>query len=94
MPSRWEGVPLVMLEAMTRGLPILASDIDVFRDYLPDANRIDFATADMPEALTRVTAVRAVDDYRAAAGRRLCEQSLERSSARFIEALLPQGETA
>jgi glycosyltransferase involved in cell wall biosynthesis len=91
MPSRWEGVPLVMLEAMTYGLPILASDIDVFQDYLPDINRIDFATADLADALDRITAPAATDDYRRRAARRLGEQSIGRSSARFVEALLPQG---
>jgi glycosyltransferase involved in cell wall biosynthesis len=94
MPSRWEGVPLVMLEAMTYGLPILASDIDVFRDYLPERNRIDFATADLADALSGVTALPAIDTYRREAARRLGEQNIGRSSARFVGALLPQGETA
>jgi glycosyltransferase involved in cell wall biosynthesis len=44
MPSRHEGVPLVMLEALSHGIPILGSQIDVFQEYLPDACRTDFAT--------------------------------------------------
>lgn len=35
MPSNHEGVPLVMIEAGLRGLPVVATDIDGMRDYLP-----------------------------------------------------------
>jgi glycosyltransferase involved in cell wall biosynthesis len=87
MPSRWEGVPLVMLEAMTYGLPILASDIDVFRDYLPEANRIDFTRADLAQAMGR--AVATGDAYRERTSLRLGETGLDRSAARFVSALDP-----
>jgi glycosyltransferase involved in cell wall biosynthesis len=90
MPSRWEGVPLVMLEAMSYGLPILASTIDVFRDYLPAANRIDFATADLAGAMSRATAPEHAKAYRLLAQRRLAENGLARSSERFVAALLPE----
>ena len=35
MPSKFEGVPLVMLEAMSYGLPIVASNVDGMADLLP-----------------------------------------------------------
>jgi glycosyltransferase involved in cell wall biosynthesis len=35
IPSRFEGVPLVMLEAMSCGLRIVASDIDGMSEFLP-----------------------------------------------------------
>ena len=34
IPSRYEGVPLVMLEAMIRGVSIIASNRDGMADYL------------------------------------------------------------
>lgn len=93
-PSRWEGVPLVMLEAMSYGVPILASDIDVFRDYLPEANRIDFAQDSLAAALARVTAPDALAGYRAQAAERLAQADLARSAARFVAALDPDREIA
>ena len=35
IPSRFEGVPLVMLEAMARRIPVLASAVDGMADFLP-----------------------------------------------------------
>jgi glycosyltransferase involved in cell wall biosynthesis len=35
IPSRFEGVPLVMLEAMARRIPVLASAVDGMADILP-----------------------------------------------------------
>ncbi|MDD4872389.1 MAG: glycosyltransferase family 4 protein [Kiritimatiellae bacterium] len=36
IPSRYEGVPLVMMEAMFRRIPVLASNVDGMMDLLPD----------------------------------------------------------
>jgi glycosyltransferase involved in cell wall biosynthesis len=37
IPSRFEGVPLVMLEAMSCRLPVVASDVDGMAELLPEA---------------------------------------------------------
>lgn len=92
MPSRWEGVPLVMLEAMTYGIPILASNIDVFQDYLPQANRVDFATVDLADAMARATSPSVTDRYRESVDERLATTDLLRSSRRFVEALRPESD--
>ncbi|MCK8456761.1 MULTISPECIES: glycosyltransferase family 4 protein [Sphingomonas] len=94
MPSRWEGVPLVMLEAMTYRIPILASDIDVFQSYLPSANRVDFAHVDLAGAMARAITPSGIAEYRSHVGARLNDTGLDRSSTRFVEALRPESRAA
>lgn len=90
MPSRWEGVPLTMLEAMRYGLPILASDIDVFRLYLPPAHRTDFERADLGEALARIVEPETVDAYARHAAGLLRTHTLESERRAFLRALVPE----
>jgi len=42
LPSRWEGFPLVVLEAMECGLPILSSNINGIREVLNESNSLFF----------------------------------------------------
>lgn len=48
-PSRWEGLPGTLLEAASRGLPTLASDIDVVREiigHLPTVHMLSLTSSD------------------------------------------------
>ena len=57
IPSRFEGVPLVMLEALCFGLPVIGSDRDGMRDLLPEAWRFEPENeAALAETFRRVTA--------------------------------------
>lgn len=85
LPSRWEGLPLAMLEAMQLGVPILASSLDVFREALPAANVINFATVDLGAALDRAVANRDVFATHAAAYLR--PLTLEAGERQFASAL-------
>lgn len=80
MPSRWEGVPLAMLEAISYGIPILGSDIDVFREYLPASCRVDFGRVALADAMNRAI------DPAMAPQPRPCGNGVA-SSARFLAAL-------
>lgn len=56
LASRFEGVPLVMLEAMALGVPVVCSDLPGTRPYVQDACR--FAVGDTAGALDILHALR------------------------------------
>jgi glycosyltransferase involved in cell wall biosynthesis len=66
LPSRWEGQPLVLQEALRAGRPIVASDVGGVRDLTGDEAAV-LIPPDDPEALAQ--AVLAVLDDAEAAGR-------------------------
>lgn len=87
LPSRWEGVPLVMLEAMTLGVPVLGSQIDVFETMLPPANRHDYAGGSLARALDGATADASVAAYRSHAAALLAKSDLATARKAFADAL-------
>lgn len=72
--SRWEGLPLVLLEVMHQGVPIVASDVVGNRDVL-EGWGILFAPQDpgaAADAQVRLIGDRALRQQVAAAGREVC----------------------
>ena len=58
LPSRWEGLPLVGLEALAAGAPLVAGDVVGIRELFEDGVHCLLADPDDPEALA--TAIRRV----------------------------------
>lgn len=59
LPSRYEGVPLAMLEALANAVPVAATDRDGMRDWLPESWR--FRYRDAASGLKALNAVRHAD---------------------------------
>jgi glycosyltransferase involved in cell wall biosynthesis len=89
LPSRWEGMSLVLLEAMARGRSVVATDVPGVREAVGDAGEVVPVEAASPLAAALVK--RLLDPDRAAreghAARERAEQShdLRRACERFGE---------
>jgi glycosyltransferase involved in cell wall biosynthesis len=86
--SKIEGMPLVMLEAMYYGLPIVSSGVDGMKEILP--SEWLFPSGDADGLAGRVEAVRASDTeaFRRRNRALLAEEfTLERMGTAFMEAL-------
>jgi glycosyltransferase involved in cell wall biosynthesis len=53
MSSKWEGLPMVLLEAGASSLPIVATDVGGSRDAILDGVSGYLASSDDPEAIAR-----------------------------------------
>lgn len=82
LPSRWEGQPLILQEALRAGRPIVAADVGGVRDLTGDDAAL-LVLADDPAALSR--AVLAVLDD-ADLGRKLAKAALSRAASLPTEA--------
>lgn len=89
-PSVKEGWGLAVLEAMSAGLPVMASDIAVFREYLADGDSALLPPAGDPEAIAAAMGA-LVDDsalrarLAAAGGEVARAYSWERAASRHAE---------
>ena len=50
-PSRWEGHPIALIEAMAAGLPVVASDVPGNRDTIENEKTGLLVKSESPEAL-------------------------------------------
>lgn len=72
MPSRWEGLGIVALEAGARGLPVIASDVDGLRDVITDGEDGLLVSPEDPVALAdAISTLRADPQRRAQLAERL-----------------------
>ena len=84
LASRFEGVPLVMLEAMCVGIPVVASDLPGTRAYLDDACR--FPVGHLERAFERLLQLTSPALRRDVALRNLDTFRQRASNAAFAEA--------
>jgi glycosyltransferase involved in cell wall biosynthesis len=77
--SRYEGVPLVMLEAMAMGIPVVASDLDGTRAYLTD--ECLFPVGRIDKGFERLSALRESEELRLSVALRNAEVFRRRASS-------------
>ncbi len=81
LPSRWEGMPNALMEAMAAGRPAVASDIDGIRELIGDSETGWLVPPGDPEALARTMFEILADRERAArVGRAAAARIQERFS--------------
>lgn len=77
LPSRWEGMSLVLLEAMARGRSIVATDVPGVREALGEAGTV--VPAESVEPLAHALVERLVHPERAAREGRIARERAEQS---------------
>ncbi len=66
MPSRWEGMPLVLLEALVAGVPAVATDVGGVRELIPTIDHGRIVPVDDAPSLANAIASLAGDGHRRA----------------------------
>ena len=88
IPSRYEGVPLVMLEALVRGIPAIGSARDGMKEMLPSDWTFEPGDAKgIADAFEKVRA-HGKDHTEVLRAKMLAEHSLEAFNANFTAAIL------
>lgn len=64
VPSRWEGLPMVVLEAGSHGCAILATDIRIFREIVDDGSTGILVPNEDPAALARALRQTSAEEWR------------------------------
>ena len=60
LSSRWEGMPLVLMEAMSRGLPIISSDLPICKEIMGDFG-LYFSNGDVNDLARQMHAATQLD---------------------------------
>lgn len=87
IPSRYEGVPLVMLESLVRGVPVIGSRCDGMKDILPETWTFTTENSEslaMTFATVRETWSRKIETIQ---DKILDEHSLQRFGINFVKAV-------
>jgi glycosyltransferase involved in cell wall biosynthesis len=95
IPSRFEGVPLVMLEAMSAGVPIVASNVDGMAELLP--HEWLFLYGDCEALIDRLRYVAAADNTKileSHKNRVAQEFTMAMFRKNFVDAVLGEGPSA
>lgn len=79
LPSRWEGMPNVVLQAMALGLPVLATDVEGTRELLGPAAAQTVAYGDTPTFVNRLVTL--IEDRRS--GAELGLENRQRAASEF-----------
>ena len=89
LPSRWEGMPYIALEAMAAGLPVVATRVDGARDLIDHGESGHLVPLDSPPALAEATVrlLASSPEQRAAMG----AAGRERVLARFTSEQMVRG---
>jgi glycosyltransferase involved in cell wall biosynthesis len=88
LPSRYEGFPLSIVEAMLAGLPIVASDVGSIAEALDEERAGVLVQPDDPAGLARAIGALLADDERRA---RLGAHAREVASARHTSRAMAEG---
>ncbi|MCE5209302.1 MAG: glycosyltransferase family 4 protein, partial [Chloroflexi bacterium] len=97
LPSRSEGLPLVLLEAMSAGLPIIATDVPGVSDALDGGRCGIIIPIEDPQAMSagllRLLSDETLRGHLGQAGRDYFRQeyTLDRMMSRYLDLLDPSG---